>query len=239
MSFFNLKTLKRQDALTRQQSGFTLVEMAVVLVIIGVILGAVMVGRNVLENADSIKFQQKFINQWQVAYNSYLQRTGVPVGDSLAAPSQGVGNLANAGTNVVCAPDPIGTPILTNLPAVAELTTLLTLMTDSGVTLTTGLGPRPDLFAYTPENRNPTAVRICFANVPSPVAAPNTPEIVGNVMVINNITRQMAEPLMASIKGNSAPAGGIIQVVGGTWPVAAAPFEAQDMLVNLYLRMDR
>ena len=60
----------------RQQGGFTLVEMAVVLVIIGVILGAVMIGRDVQRNAEYNRIKQKFVDQWVVAYNNYHQREG-------------------------------------------------------------------------------------------------------------------------------------------------------------------
>lgn len=49
-----------------RQSGFTLVEMAVVLVIIGVILGAVMIGRDAQRNAEYLRIRQTFVNQWAV-----------------------------------------------------------------------------------------------------------------------------------------------------------------------------
>jgi len=80
---------QRRSALSpfaARQAGFTLVEMAVVLVIIGVILSAVMIGRDAQRNAEYLRIRQTFVNQWALAYNSYAQRTGVPVGDNIAAP---------------------------------------------------------------------------------------------------------------------------------------------------------
>ena len=81
------------------QGGFTLVEMAVVLVIIGLILGAVMIGKDVQRNAEYAKIKQKFIDQWVVAYNAHVQRTGVVPGDNQTQPQLMV-NGANFLTNV-------------------------------------------------------------------------------------------------------------------------------------------
>ncbi|MCK5872730.1 MAG: type II secretion system protein, partial [Methylococcales bacterium] len=51
----------------QQQSGFTLIEMAIVLVIIGLILGAVSVGKDLQRSAEYKKVKQKFIDQWGIA----------------------------------------------------------------------------------------------------------------------------------------------------------------------------
>ncbi len=81
----------------QRQGGFTLVEMAVVLVIIGVILGAVMIGRDAQRNAEYLRIRQTFVNQWAVAYNSYVQRMGVPPGDNISAPRLMVNGALFAG----------------------------------------------------------------------------------------------------------------------------------------------
>lgn len=70
----------------RGERGFTLVEMSLVLIVIGLILGGVAIGKDVQRNAEYAKIKQKFVDQWVSAYNTYYQRAGVVVGDSQIQP---------------------------------------------------------------------------------------------------------------------------------------------------------
>ena len=77
-----------------------MVELAVVLAVIGLIIGAVAIGKDVQRNAEYTKIKNKFVDQWEQAYNQYYQRTGVVVGDSQIAPRvmvNGVSYTAAAG----------------------------------------------------------------------------------------------------------------------------------------------
>ena len=63
------------------QQGFTLVELAIVLAVIGLIIGAVAIAKDVQRNAEYQKTVNKFAYQRKMSYDQYYQRTGVVGGD--------------------------------------------------------------------------------------------------------------------------------------------------------------
>ncbi len=68
----------------RNNKGFTLIEMAIVLVIIGLILGAVIKGKDVLNSAKQKKFYTTSVKSWELAAATYFDRTGNLLGDGTA-----------------------------------------------------------------------------------------------------------------------------------------------------------
>ena len=64
------------------KGGFTLIELAIVLIIIGLILGAVLKGRDLIENARIKKVYTKFVEAWDLAVLKYQDRTGRWLGDA-------------------------------------------------------------------------------------------------------------------------------------------------------------
>ncbi|TKB08258.1 prepilin-type N-terminal cleavage/methylation domain-containing protein [Desulforhopalus sp. IMCC35007] len=68
----------------KNDKGFTLIEMAIVLVIIGLILGAVIKGKDVLNSAKQKKFYTTFVKEWELSIASYFDRTGNLLGDGTA-----------------------------------------------------------------------------------------------------------------------------------------------------------
>jgi len=73
-------TLKDRHAVL-SNSGFTLIEMAIVLIIIGIIIGAVVKGKDVVKSAEQKRLYTTFVREWQVGYNNYFDRTGWILGD--------------------------------------------------------------------------------------------------------------------------------------------------------------
>lgn len=88
-----------------KSAGFTLVEMAIVLAVIGMILGAIAIAKDVQRNAEYTKIANKYLYQWKQTYDQYYQRTGVVLGDCQQAPTYMVnGSETNfdSGSGDVC-----------------------------------------------------------------------------------------------------------------------------------------
>ena len=189
--------------------GFTIVELAVVLVIIGVILGAVMIGRDAQRNAEYLRIRQTFINQWAVAYNTYVQRMGVPVGDNPSAPRLMVNGALYTGSlggdlSKITAPGSVCSGAAGPGMRTAAGPNLRSLMLQAGVELPQGRGAgMEDRYVYLDTNGNPQELQVCFQWNP-----PGTASGTGNVMVISGLIPDLAQSLAAGIKGNADASSG-------------------------------
>lgn len=209
----------------RNQQGFTLVEMAIVLAVIGLILGAVMIGKDVQRNAEYSKIKQKFIDQWVIGYNTHYQRTGVVVGDSQTTPRlmvDGANYAAGAGLPVsggnmtgVTAPGAIchsslGPNMARTSREAAPGFDLRDLLQRAGVRMPPGRAEgSEDRYAYLDSNGNPQEIQVCFQWNP-----PGTLPGAGNVMVITGLTPDLARYLDQAIDGKADASAGLFRQEG-------------------------
>ncbi len=75
--------------MTKQRKGFTLVELSIVLIIIGLIIGGVLKGTDLINSAKQKKVYNTWVKGWQVAINSYQDRTGQILADGPATVNGG------------------------------------------------------------------------------------------------------------------------------------------------------
>ncbi|MCK5111230.1 MAG: prepilin-type N-terminal cleavage/methylation domain-containing protein [Arcobacteraceae bacterium] len=66
-----------------RKKAFTLIEISIVLIIIGIILTSIMKGRDLLRSSKIKEFSQTFVNEWEIVTDSYFNRMGNNLADSI------------------------------------------------------------------------------------------------------------------------------------------------------------
>lgn len=68
----------------RFKRGFTLIEIGIVLMVIGIIIGAIMKGKDIIKSSQIKDVTQTFLNRWVVVADNYYDRMGQNLGDGTA-----------------------------------------------------------------------------------------------------------------------------------------------------------
>jgi prepilin-type N-terminal cleavage/methylation domain-containing protein len=195
--------------------GFTMVELAIVLVIIGLIVGAVTIGKDVQRGASYQRLSSDFVQAWASAYDQYYTGTGRPPGDNVAAPT----GLVNA---------VVGTP-LTGLA-------LRNAMLAAGITLPAGRAEGfEDQYVYLDSNGIPQNVQVSFIAVSWSEAGASNGQYVSrnrNVMVLTGLTPSLANLLDNTFDSRSNASFGKMRQIGShnitTTNRAAVPWSDND-----------
>ena len=205
------------------QSGFTLIEMALVLVIIGLILGAVSIGKDLQRTAEYKKVKQKFVDQWAQSYNLYYVRAGVVLGDQQESPTLAV-NAIEGSVAAFLAVASGDYSSLTPPPRLCQgssndnypgaranvLGNLHDYFDQLGIRMPPGRAEgREDRYVYLDTNGNPQEIQVCFQWNP-----PGTTSGSGNVMVISGITPDLARMLDEMVDGQANAMEGVFREQG-------------------------
>ena len=221
--------------------GFTLMEMALVLVVIGLVIGGITLGRDVQRNAQYHRMLNDFVQGWAIAYDSYYTGNNHPPGDTPTAPSARVNGTT-------------GSELCGN--------NLINAFLAAGVPLPQGRAEGvADRQVYQDGNGLPHELSVCFVNeswhepgasVGSYVLRPR------NLLVLRGATPSLARFIDSSIDGQSDAAFGRVResgLIGQTSPTsvewslddrvaygqttATARDESQVAELELYFKMTR
>jgi prepilin-type N-terminal cleavage/methylation domain-containing protein len=198
--------------LIKENRGFTLVEMAVVLIIIGVIIGAIIKGKSLVRGAEQKKIYTKYVNEWRIGYLNFYDRTGKILGDTwdaVAAPeAEGQDGQADTAGGSAGAPTNDGRDDLFDGPAAGSA---YMGMTSLGLEAPTTNTANSWKYKYVDSKGNAHFMDIAFV-------WDDTNNY--NYMLIDNVPGELAIALDTMIDGSASGTGGDFLNDDGTGPAA-------------------
>ncbi len=208
------------SSLVGNNKGFTLIELAIVLVIIGLILASVLKGKDLINSAKRKQFYNSFVKTWELTVASYYDQTGYLLGDGTIN-----GGTAAGGPNGVF--DGGGSGI----NSTAEFNNITTALGDKGIEIPKTNTTRSEDFSYTGMYSGNQTVQLALINRTNYGSTDNS-------LVFSNVPIDLAYHVDKIVDGQVDAAAGKCVLDGGaagaTWGVAnTAPFT-----VTMVIRLD-
>jgi len=211
------------DSKYNRQSGFSLVEFAMVLVIIGLIIGMLQVSGNLQRNANYSRLLAQFVLSWRESYNTFMDYATYPPGDTVTQTFK----VNGADNDPICEQD------------------LLDEMITVGVEIPYG---RARGLEYLDLYRAPDGIQrqmeVCFLHLPDWYVGPDPGDTVpANVMRITGMSSDLARRMDAAIDGYGDAAWGDFRSVANfndevvtQWP-DLYDINGDVVMVDVYFRM--
>lgn len=193
----------------KDEKGFTLVEMALVLIIIGIIIGAIVKGKDLVRGAEQKRIYSKFLNGWRLSYLNFYDRTGKILGDTWDGAAAGQNGQADTSNGTGAAPTVAGQAALENGTPPTFLG-----IDDIGLDVPpTNVSGVPYQYNYVNSQGNTNTLDIAFT-------WDNSPGNNRNVMIINNIPAELALAIDTMIDGEAdGTDGDFVRSTGAAWDV--------------------
>jgi len=219
---------------SRRQRGFSLLELALVMVILGVIYGAVTSGAEVLRAARGQGLLNDFVFAWTDAFHRHVHRTGVVPGDSIPSPQHIIRS-------------PSGGRLLCNMPGAPELSNTFL---GQSVTIPQGDAPGEEAMrVYQDSKGSPHVLKACMLttswSVPG-LSVGSFQLVDRHVLLLRGLTTELAAQFDSAIDGHADARFGRFRSValaadtgptGSDWPAGTTDAEGWAPEVQAYLDM--
>lgn len=219
----------------KMQRGVTLIELAIVLVIIAILFSAVSSASSLIQIAGGQRLFTEHVIGWKNSYQSYVNITKAPPGDNPSTPTY----LVNGAVGSPMCND-AGNPKLTNA------------MLAHGIEVPQGRGlGREDLAVYQDSNSVPHELKVCFASVPWSLPGASVGVFVNptrNVMVLQGVSTELARQFDTLVDGTLdarfgkfrlASQASSLSTTGVDWPAVKSGSSDDDVQeLTVFLLMD-